>query len=81
MSENIIYITFDNVTYEKFEHCTFKELQDYLNIFKERLNSENHSLNEEKRYQCRTLIDVFEICEVANIDIKIPLIDEVSICN
>ena len=34
--------------------------------------SENYSLNETKRYQCRTLIDVFEICEVANIDIKIP---------
>lgn len=81
MSENIIYITYDNVTEEKKVHYNFQELKDYLNIFKERLNSENYSLNETKRYQCRTLIDVFELCEVANIDIKIPLIDEVSICN
>lgn len=81
MSKDIIYITFDNVTEEQKEHHNFQELQDYLNIFKERLNSENYSLNETKRYQCRTLIDVFELCEVSNIDIKIPLINEVSICN
>lgn len=81
MSENIIYITYDNVTEEKKEHYNFQELKDYLNIFKERLNSENKQLNEIKYYQCRTLIDVFEICEVANIDIKIPIIHEVSISN
>lgn len=81
MNNNIIYITYDNVTEEEKEHYDFQELQDYLSIFKERLNSENKYSNELKRYRCQTLIDVFELCEVANIDIKIPLVDEVIICN
>lgn len=81
MNKTIIYTTYDNVNDEKREHCSFQELQDYLKIFQERLNSENKHLNELKRYQCKTLIDVFEICEVANIDIKIPLVNEVEIWN
>ncbi|WP_281512327.1 hypothetical protein [Mammaliicoccus vitulinus] len=77
MEKTVIYITFDNINGEKIEHYCFDDLKDYLNIFKNRLNIENEQLNEMKNYKLHTLVDVFEICEVANIDIKIPILSEV----